>query len=529
MSFSATASSGEHKTNSSTSGAAILAAFIPTFVSAVLYLIVFAAIRNVYPKIYAPRTFLQTIPDKDRTPGSSAKGSSWFHDFTRLSDHFVLQHVSLDAYFYLRFLRFIILICFIGCCITFPILLPLNATGGGTASQLDKITFSNIANNSHLWGHVAVAWVLFGGILALIVRERLQLIGARQAYLLDPSNASRLSTRTVLFLHVPHSKTLPENLKQTFGDKAERSWPIKDTGDLDGLVGKRNSTVFKLESAELDLLKNVAKSRRNGRNTTNGSTNDEEAPLMDKANRPTERSPPIIGTKIDSINLARNSVREIADEIQRHREAPGRQVPDISGVFVTFSDQAAAHRAFETISFEPKVPITNRYLAPQPKEVLWDSLTLSVKQRLSKESLALIFVIVFTIFFSIPVGIVGTISNVQYLADNVKWLAWVEKLPPAVLGVLQGLVPPFLVSWFVSYVPKLFRRKFFDSTVGERVELTSNRRCKDCRRTYHQPSRAQNTSMVLRLPSGASLPRHNLLIWRGVRGDKYHSGSKVSS
>lgn len=469
MSVSTTAGHGSSRTEGSTSGAAILAAFIPTFLTALVYLITFAAIRNIYPKIYAPRTFLQTIPEKDRTPGSSSKGASWFKDFRSLPDRFVLQHVSLDAYLYLRFLRFIIFVCFLGCCITFPVLLPINYTGGGTASQLDKISFSNIDDNSHLWGHVAVAWVLFGGILALLARERLQLIGTRQAYLLDPSHSSRLSARTVLFLHVPHSKTLPENLKSTFGDKAVRSWPVKDAGALEGLVGNRNSTVFKLESAELDLLQNAAKSRRNGRSSATGTTNDEEAPLMNKANRPTERSPPIIGTKIDSINLFRNSVRELADEIQRRREeTPNKQVPDRSGVFVSFSDQAGAHNAYESISFEPKVPTMTEFLAPQPKEVLWSNIAISAKQRLSKESLALIFVIAFTIFFAIPVGIIGSISNVQYLAENFKWLAWVENLPPVVLGLLEGFVPPFLVSWFVSYVPKLFRRKFIETRLRQR-------------------------------------------------------------
>ena len=77
--------------------------------------------------------------------------------------------------------------------------------------------------------------------------------------------------------------------------------------------------------------------------------------------------------------------------------------------------------------------------------------------RLSKASFALVFVIVFTIFFSIPVGLLGTISNVKYLADNVSWLSWLSDLPPVILSLLEGLLPPFLVSYFVSYVPKLFR------------------------------------------------------------------------
>jgi calcium permeable stress-gated cation channel len=145
-----------HQTGS-TSGAAILAAFVPTFTTAVIYIGIFATIRNSYRKIYAPRTFLGTVPKKDRTPESDAEGHSWFQEYRKLPDHFVLQHNSLDAYLYLRFLKFIIGICFIGTCITWPILLPANITGGGTASQLDRLSFSNVAKKNHLWAHLVVA------------------------------------------------------------------------------------------------------------------------------------------------------------------------------------------------------------------------------------------------------------------------------------------------------------------------------------------------------------------------------------
>jgi len=126
-------------------------------------------------------------------------------------------------------------------------------------------------------------------------------------------------------------------------------------------------------------------------------------------------------------------------------------------VFVTFKSQAAAHRAYQRITLSPRLPVQDRFLAVQPKEVLWHSVEMSTSRRLSKASLALIFVIAFTIFFSIPVGLIGTISNVKYLADRVSWLSWLNDLPPTVIGLLTGLVPPYLTSWFVSYVPKLFR------------------------------------------------------------------------
>lgn len=449
---------GGHRSSESTSGTAILAAFIPTFVSAVIYLAIFVAIRNRFKKHYAPRTFLGTVPEKDRTPASHPSGVGWFHDFRSLPTRFVLTHSSLDAYLYLRFLKFIIAICFIGCCFVLPVLIPINATGGGRASQLDKITFSNIDKNSYLWAHTVLAWVFFLGILILIARERLLLVGTRQAYLMSESRAKKLSTRTVLFLNVPQQALQSQYLQEYFGEEAERSWPVKDPGEIAKLVQQRNDAAMQLESSQHDF---IARAHKKGRGAARTASTVENGTTNTQAQRPSARQPPLIGGKHDLIDKSRASVVDYAKQTEEHRAASGGKLPGQSAIFVAFSSQGAAHRAFENLSFKtPAIPIEDRYLEVLPKEVLWGSLTLPMQTRLSKATLGLVFVIAFTIFFSIPVGIVGTISNISYLADQYKWLHFLNRLPDWLLGLISGLAPPFLVSWFISYVPKLFRRRF---------------------------------------------------------------------
>ncbi|EME80365.1 uncharacterized protein MYCFIDRAFT_30871 [Pseudocercospora fijiensis CIRAD86] len=451
---------GKNRREESTSLAAILGVFIPTFIIAAINVVAFLLVRNCFRKVYAPRTFLGTIPEKDRTPSSTARGTSWLRDFRNLSDRFVLQHNSLDAYLYLRFLKFIIYICLAGALLTWPILFPVNATGGGNASQLDSISFSNIAKNDHLWGHTVVAWLFFLAILAAIAAERLQLIGIRQAYYLNETYASRLSARTVLFMNVPAEAARPESLKKHFGHQAEHSWPVKDLGDLEDLVEKRNGAAYSLEAAELDYITKYTKLQSKARPASNGAHGaaEEEAlsPLA-KAARPTAKRPMLVGSKVDRIDEARKHVVDAVERLEAHRSAPGRNIPAESAVFVAFASQEAAHRAFQQIKFHPHVPLEDRFLAVQPKEVLWKNIQMPMAVRASKASLALAFVIAFTIFFSIPVGLIGTLSNVKELSDRVKWLEWLQDLPDWILGLLVGFVPPFLTSWFVSYVPKLFR------------------------------------------------------------------------
>ena len=56
--------SGGHRNSGSASFEAILATFIPTFISAVGLVAIFLALRTKYPNIYTPRTFFDVLPDR---------------------------------------------------------------------------------------------------------------------------------------------------------------------------------------------------------------------------------------------------------------------------------------------------------------------------------------------------------------------------------------------------------------------------------------------------------------------------------
>ncbi|CAL3967806.1 unnamed protein product, partial [Diplocarpon coronariae] len=69
---------------------------------------------------------------------------NWIGPFWRTPDIYALQHQSLDAYLFLRFLRMTVVIMFVGCCITWPVLFPVNITGGAGNEQLDILSMSNV-------------------------------------------------------------------------------------------------------------------------------------------------------------------------------------------------------------------------------------------------------------------------------------------------------------------------------------------------------------------------------------------------
>ena len=89
---------------------------------------------------------------------------NWIGKFNQIPDSYVLNHHSIDGYLLLRFLKISVIICFVGCCITWPILFPINATGGNGNTQLNVLTFGNVskANKNRFYAHALVSWVFFG-------------------------------------------------------------------------------------------------------------------------------------------------------------------------------------------------------------------------------------------------------------------------------------------------------------------------------------------------------------------------------
>ncbi|KAI0395478.1 DUF221-domain-containing protein [Xylariaceae sp. FL0594] len=450
------------KPKGSVSLAAVLSAFIPTWAVGLLFVGIFVLIRQRYRNIYAPRTFIGTIPEKDRTPTTSRKYFEWFHTMRDLPDKYLLYHQSLDTYLYLRFLRTIIFICLVGCLLTWPTLMPANATGGGTSTELDRISISNVKKKSHLYAHAVMAWAFMGFIMFTIARERLWVVGLRQAWALSPPVAKRLSSRTVLFLSAPKDALDQNNMHRFFGEGAVRIWPVTEMETLQTLVSERNASVEKLESAEANLIRkaNSKKARKVLNDTASGEGGYSDLPESFKAGlRPRSWSltAPFV-RKEDKIKSLRQQIKEKEELLDEMRKTHGIGEPrGAAAVFVEFKSQAEAQRAYQQVSSANILALAPRYAGVKPEEVIWENLTIPPASRISQDGVALGTVSLIILFWSIPSGFIGLISNISYLAENFEWLSFLKNLPDPVIGLLSGLVPPLLTSLLTKYVATIFR------------------------------------------------------------------------
>ncbi|KAK6581630.1 hypothetical protein PZA11_005327 [Diplocarpon coronariae] len=198
-----------------------------------------------------------TIRCSERSKPLPTGWVNWIVPFWKTPDVEILNHASLDGYLFLRYIRVLLVVCVVGACLTWPVLFPIHLCGGGGTKELDALTFGNLTHPSWMWAHAFLAWAYFGFILYIVARESVYFINIRQAYLLSPHYADRLSSRTVMFTCVPAPFLDEKKLRRIFGDAVRHVWIPRDTDELDELVRERNLTANRLERAEIKLIRDA--------------------------------------------------------------------------------------------------------------------------------------------------------------------------------------------------------------------------------------------------------------------------------
>ncbi|RAH73000.1 putative DUF221 domain protein [Aspergillus aculeatinus CBS 121060] len=453
----------------STSLSAFLTTLIPALVIAAFWFGLFLICRRTQLRWYAPRTHLPCWHKHERAPRLPSGFVNWFGEFFRINDAQVLHNSSLDGYLFLRFLRVLSATCFTGCVITWPILLPIHATGGAGNTQLDALSFSNVTDPKRYYAHAVMACIFFTFVFFVITRESIFYANLRQAYLNSPAYARRISSRTVLFMSVPEEYKNEETLRQVFGQSIRRMWITSDCKKLDDKVQKRDKLAYKLESAETKLIRaaNSARLRaiRKGASPSKScletdACHDCEADTSGwyhGVRRPTHRPKPF-GKKVDTIRWLRAELVKVIEEVddlqKKHRNG---EMKNLSAVFIEFYTQNDAQIALQTLSHHQPLHMTPRFIGISPNEVVWSALNLSWWQRIGRRFLVQGGLAALVIFWSIPSALVGTLSNISSLTDLVPFLGFLNDLPDVIIGLISGLLPSAALSMLMSLVPVICR------------------------------------------------------------------------
>ena len=369
-----------------------------------------------------------------------------------------------------------VVIMFVGACITWPVLFPVNITGGNGKKQLDMLSMSNINKSGNgkyrYFAHALCAWLFFGFILLLVTRESIYYINLRQAFLMSPVYANRISARTVLFTSVPKAYLNEAKLRTVFGSAVRNVWITSDTTKVDELVEERDKTAQLLEGGEVKLIKLANGERLKA--IKQGAGNDEHpaeagdaesgslaARWVPQKKRPTHKLGKfgLYGKKVDTIDWCRTRLETLIPETEAAQASYlAGETPQVGGVFIEFARQSDAQGAFQSLSHHQALHMSPRYIGINPNEIVWKALKISWWQRVVRRIAVLGFITALIVFWAIPVAFVGLISNITYL-ESYSWLHWLTKIPNWIMGVISGLLPSVMLSILMSLVPVIMRRK----------------------------------------------------------------------
>ncbi|KID75616.1 uncharacterized protein G6M90_00g046710 [Metarhizium brunneum] len=442
---------------------------IPVLIVSAVYLIFFLIFRRSQRRYYAPRTYIGG--KSERSPEMPSGWFNWFGAFWKIPDTYTLTHQTLDAYLFIRYLKICTVICFVSLCITWPILFPVNATGKGGQSQLEILSYSNVnvdESPNYFFAHAFVAWAVYGFVMYMITRECIFYINLRQAYLLTPHYAKRISARTVLFTCVPKEYLNEAKIRQMFNNAVNNVWIAGNTKELDEKVEERDKTAMKLEGAEVKLIQavNVARTKalKKSGNNNESEQDTETADIISRwvpdKKRPSHRLGPLglVGKKVDTIEWCRSELEKSIPEVEKTQLGWKQEgnFEKVGSLFVEFHTQADAQAAFQVITHHHALHMSPKAIGVKPVDVIWKNLSIPWWQLILRRYAVYAIVVALIVFWAIPVGIVGIISQVSTLV-KLPGLTWLNDIPEKILGVISGLLPAVALSILMSLVPVIMR------------------------------------------------------------------------
>ncbi|CAN9275746.1 unnamed protein product [Alternaria alternata] len=420
---------GSAKEGSSNSLSSLVSTLVPTAILAFAFVAAFFIARKYFRRVYAPRTYLNHLGQQRQTPAPSPGFFGWIKDFKNLKDEYILDHQSIDGYLFVRFFKVLIITCFLGCLVTWPVLFPVNATGGAGQEQLDLLSMSNVdpagTNVNRYYAHAGISFIFLSMVMAIIARESFYVVNLRQAYRRSPWGASRLSSRTILFTNVP--TTMSQSALFEMFPGVKHAWVASNTKELDDLVEDRDKTAMKLEEGEIQLSRDANTNRMKAEK---GKKHFVASDLKF-----------LIGKKVDTIEYGRSHLAELLPKIQQEQDKHWNGQGDLVGaVFLEFDTQKHAQDAWQMMQSSktrPDKKLKARQLGVMPQEVAWGNLRIKP--------------------IGAPLAFVGLISNINYLADRFTWLEWILDIPKVILGVVTGLLPAVMLAVLMALVPIVCR------------------------------------------------------------------------
>ncbi|ODV62363.1 Rsn1p [Ascoidea rubescens DSM 1968] len=443
-----------------TSTASVISSIIFNGVLLGAFTLAFLLLRIKFKRIYQPKSAYDLV-DKSKKPEPLPPGVyQWLIILLKKKNNFIIRQAGIDGYFFLRYLFFISAFCLAGMILVYPIIIPINITGGNGNEGLDRLSFSNINsdnnNSSKYYAHIVCSWIFNGFLLFVIYRELIYYTNLRAVILSTPNYATRLPSRVVLFQSVPKQYLNEDEFKKLFTG-IRKVWITRADHELGDKVEERDSLARNLESALNKLLKSAVKTKiKADKKNTVLQPIDEIVTYVPQNKRPTHKLFPIFGKSVDTINYAKVQLKKLNQEIidlqLNHQNAK-----PMNSVFVEFENQYLAQLAYQSVAHHTPLSLGPCYIGISPDDIYWRNMRMFWYERLVRSLAAAAAIIAVIVLWAFPVAFVGMISNITSLTNKLTWLRWIYDLPDVLLGLITSLLPTIMLALLMLLLPFFIR------------------------------------------------------------------------
>lgn len=398
------------------------------------------------------------------------KTQLWIRTTLCTSNTDILEDSGLDAFFFLRYLQFLLKLFAFLAIISLSFVLPFNVVHGKGIAQgvqgLDRLTWASVDTGyqQHYWVHFCVTIAATICVCVSIFQEHQEYIRIRQLYLSSPRFQSSSGARTVLITAIPRQYSSRSALQTIYGKLPggiKTITMIREPGSLVQKVRRRQTL---LEDLEVSITKKIRRSilleteshsRSYGRNAGIGTT----APTITSG---TGRRHYNLLTRVlaeyrkkTSIEYKAQILSKLDAEIQLQTQY--RAFPRYRSALVEFYSPYAAILAHQSIAYSRPFSFLTHFVGTSGNSILWDNLDQSVWQFYWRSFLAWAIVVLTITGWAVPIAFTGSLSQISYLSSTIPGFTGLSAIPTWLLGPIVGILPQMLLVILLTFVPVLFR------------------------------------------------------------------------
>lgn len=454
----------------------VLEPILTAFTFCVIQLSLFCFIRPKFDMLYQPRCSF--VPKNERVENPGNGYISWFSPVWN-SELLSFLACGLDAYFFLRFIIFMLL--FFLCCgaLNMAVLIPihLSTTKGDRASSLRRmsVSLSEHLDPRYFNSHFACAILTIATLHFLLIKEMKIAVKVRSAFMNSLCYKNLTSSKVVLFsqvpLHMRDHKSL-ESLFKIFPGGIERAWFIDDFRDdvFDVQVAQTA-----LEILEFHETKHILGQNRGLTSKCYFPCEVEVSALAYFGFRSKFLLPSsvsfVMGSKkhpmrqwcLTKIQESHNRVAFRRSTLLDHKNEK------LDKVFVKFRNQCSARMAHQCLLFSG-TKFGKCLIDVNPADILWPNL---IGENDLITQLRCFFIRVFLvctiISHVIPVSVIGFLS--QSMAHILSYIRIIEHLPAEIRGLIAGCLPSLMLNALTMFQLKLIEILLEQSDVWTGCEL----------------------------------------------------------